>query len=372
MRPGAALAAAGVAALALVAAAGAVAAGRQRELELSPLATVENGAPRGLLAARAWLTATARPWRVLGPGGPPPSVGEVLLLVAPRARLSEQEAAQLVAHAEGGGLLVWAMGDAPQPALERRLGVTPGARASDVAAIDAAPIAPHPLFEGIVLRTGGATVDASAPAALAVAGRPERPAAIAVPLGAGEVIALAGPDVLENFRLADGENVALLSRLASLGPIVFDERHLLPPAAAPLPAPRRRLALALAQALLVAAVLLLALGRRLGAVRDLAVASTGRSIADYLRSLGDLYRRAGGERELAQEAWRALRLGLERSAGIPARAGIEEAAGRLERVRPAAASALRRAATGRDAGSLLEVTRAAAALESSLRGEGYK
>lgn len=372
MRSDVALVAAGCAALALVAAAGAVAAGRQRDLELSPVATVENGAPRGLLAARAWLAATGRPWRVLGPGDPAPSPGEVLLLVAPRAPLSERDAALLVAHAEGGGLLVWAMGEMPQPTLERRLGVTLGARASDVAAVDAPPLAPHPLFDGLVLRTGGATLSAAAPSALAVAGRPERPAAIALPLGAGEAVALAGPDVLENFRLGEGENVALLARLASLGRIVFDERHLLPPSATASPASRRTLALALAQALLVAAVLLLAIGRRLGAVRELAVAPRGRSVADYLGSLGDLYRRAGGERELAHEAWRALRLELERRSGIPARAGVEEAAARLELARPAAAAALRRAAAGRDAGSLLETTRAAAALESSLRREGGK
>lgn len=370
MRSGA-LVAAGCLALAVVAAASVVAARRQRELALSPLPTVANGAPRGLAAARAWLAATGRPHRVLLPGGPAPEGGEVLLLVAPDAPVSEAEATALLAHAERGGRLVWAMGARPQPALERALGVAPGPRGSDAHGVDAVPLAPHPLFDGITLRTGGAAVLPLAPAALAVAGSPDRVAAVAVQVGAGEAIVLGGPDALENRRLVEGDDDALLARLASLGPIVFDERHLAAEGATPGSTRRTPLLLA-GQALIAAAVLLLAVGRRLGAVRDLAPSGPAPSMRDYLLSLAALYRRAGAERALAEESWRALRRGLERRAAIPARAGVAQAAERLAAVRPAAATALRRAAEARDAGSLLAVARAADAVWSALDGAGGK
>jgi hypothetical protein len=191
---------------------------------------------------------------------------------------------------------------------------------------------------------------------------------VAVSIGAGEAIVLAAPDVLENARLGDGDHLALLSRLASLGPIAFDERHL--PAPATPSAPRRPLVPLLGQAVLAAAVLLLALGQRLGAVRVLVDGDGGPTTGDYLASLADLYRRAGAERELGEEAWRLLRRTLERRAGVPARLPDDVALSRLDASHPAAAAALRRAAAGRDAGSLLATTRASAEVEALLTRKG--
>lgn len=371
MRSGGALIVAGCTALAVVAAAGALASQRQREAELSPLPSTENGGPRGLAAARAWLEATGRPHRVLRGGDAGPAPGEVVLLVTPPAAVGEAEAAALAAHAERGGLLVWAVGRTSQPALERRLGVGRATAPGDLGEHVATALAPHPIFDGIALRTSGSTLLALAPTALPVAGEGEHTSAASLPLGTGEAVLLAGPDVLENFRLGEGENLALLSRLASLGPIVFDERHLAGVDAGASPTGRAAGLLA-AQVALAAVVLLLALGRRLGAVREQVLAGPARSARDYLESLASLYRLAGAERELAEESWLRLRRTLERRAGIPASTGVELAAERLALRRPEAAEALRRAAAGREAGSLFEVSRAAAALESSLSGRSRK
>lgn len=368
MRAGVGPIAAGLAALALVAAAGAIANQRQREAASSPIPTVENGGPRGFAAARAWLVATGRPHRVIRPGGAGPSPGEVALLLAPRAPLGEDAAAGLVLHAERGGTVVWAMGATAQPALEARLGVARAAPPGVRALHRSAPLAPHPLLAGLELLTRGGALRQARPDALSglpIAGDTERTVAMSVPRGAGEAIVLAGPDALENAGLGEGDHLALLSRLASLGPLAFDERFLAAPE--PVAGPSRlALALLLGQALVAAGVLLLALGRRLGAVRVDVAAAEVRTSGDYLASLADLYRRAGAERELTEEAWRLLRRTLESRAGIPASAPVDEAASRLEARRPGAGPALRRAAEGRAAGSLLATTRASSELDRLL------
>lgn len=372
MRREIALLAAAGGALALVAGAGAIASRRQQDAELSPLPTVENGGPRGLAAARGWLAATGRGHRVVRPGDPGPAPEEVVLLVAPPAPLGEAAAAELAGHAERGGRVVWAMGAIPQPALEARVGVTRGAPPASGPAHASSPLAPHPLFDGLRLLTRGGALRQAAPErprGLPVAGDAVRTTAMSVPVGAGEVIVLGGPDVLENAGLDAGDHLALLSRLSTLGPLAFDERFL---AAEPAPrsGPRRALAAALGQALLATAVLLLALGRRLGGVRAAAEPPESRTRLDYLASLADLYRRAGAERELAEEAWRHLRRTLDLRAGIPARLPDGEALARLGGTRPATAAALARAAAGRDAGSLLAVARASAEVERLLAREG--
>lgn len=364
MRAGTGLLAAGCAALAVVVAASAVATRQQQERELSPLPAVENGGPRGLAAARGWLEVTGRPHRVIRSGDLAPADREVLLLVAPPAPLDDASAAALLAHVERGGLLVWALGDRAQPALERQLGVAREGRSGSEAMHAAPSLAPHPLFDDVVLRTRGASLRATG-AAHPAAGAREQPFAVVVPIGRGEVIVLADPGPLENLGLGGGDNLTFLARLAALGPIAFDQRHLTPTDAGPLPS-RRTLAASVAQALLVAAALLLALGRRLGEIRVPLVAEGGRTGRDYLASLAGLYRRAGAERALADQTWHRLRKELERRAGIPYGLGVEEAAARLERGRPAAAAALRSASSARDAGSLLATARAAASVSAAI------
>jgi hypothetical protein len=359
-----------VAALAVVGAASAVAQRRAREAEDSPLPSAASTGARGLAAARAFLAETGRPpLRLEDPdaGAPPP--GATVLLAAPRAALSDDEGAALVAHAAAGATVVWMAGPVRQPALERRVGVRPvpgyGDRSSE-------PLAPHPLLDGLRLPAGGGVVEGGGPGALPVlgaAGALDRAVGVSVAVGRGEVLVLAGPEPLQNDGLADGDGLSLLVRLATRGRVVFDERWLRPREASRGPGAGRGLALAAAQALLAAAVLLAARGRRLGAIRPPPPEGGGRTARDYLASLAVLYRRAGAEDELARAAWARARRRLERTAGVAARLSAGAAHARLAPRSPAAAEALLRgeAAVRGGRGALGEALRAAHDLEAGLR-----
>jgi hypothetical protein len=335
------------------------------------LASASNPTARGLGAAAAWLEATGRAAVVLGPGDPPPRAGDVWLLVAPAAPLSQAEAQAFLAHAARGGLAVWALSARPQPALAALLGVS---RVQGRGERTVGGLPDHPILGGLALRAGGDGVTSSLARARAVTGPEAPPAAVAVSMGSGEVLLLAGPEPLDNAHLREADALSLWVRLAARGRVAFDERWLRPRAAgASLELP----ALVGAQALLAALLLLLALGRRHGAIRPPPGPGSRRTARDYLVSLAALSRRTGAEPELAAATWQRLRRTLEREAGVPARLPAEEAARRLEGRAPAAAAALRRgeAALRRGEadlrrGQLLEVTRAAADVEEALRGPG--
>lgn len=359
-----ALAGALVLAAAAVLAGGAAVPRRERSPAEARLPSAGNPAPRGLGAAAAWLAATGRSARVLDGAGPPPGPAEGWLLVAPAAPLPAAEAQAFLDHAARGGLAVWAMGATPQPSLERALGT---ARVAAAGERTTAGLPGASLLAGLALRVGGAGVTSSAPGARAATGPEEPPAAVSVPVGRGEVLVLASPDLLDNGHLAEGDTLSAWVRLAARGPLVFDERWLAPPAGG---AALRRPALAAAQALLAGLALLLALGRRHGAIRPPAPPAARLTARDYLASLAALSRRAGAERELAEASWRRLRRALEREGGVPARLPGEEAARRLVGRSTVAADALRRgeaALAGAGRGQLLAVTQAAADLEGALR-----
>ncbi len=334
----AALALAGL--LALGAAVASIAAGRARLPPESPLPSTELAGPRGAAALHDWLAATGRaPLRVAGPADLPP--GAVAVLATPTTPLSTSEVALLLDRIAAGELLVYAAG-APgaQPELERRLLLSrprPGGGSER-----AAPLAPHPLLSGLTLVTSGGSVASDLPGALPVAGGPGFAAVVSVPLGRGEVLLLAGPDLLENARIGEADHALFWARLSERGRLAFDEGHWSratpagPPAAG-------RLAPLLLQLLAAAALLLWALSRRLGAVRP-PPALAARTAADYLASLAALYRSARADPELAAAAWRAHRLRLQRQAGIAAALPDAEAARRLAALRPEAAPAFREAA----------------------------
>jgi len=361
---GAALAAA----LALVAAGSAVGQRREAERTLSPYPSAESTGARGLAAARAFLLARGHAAPRLSPGdGHAPPPGAVVLVAAPAAPLDGPAADALLAHAAAGGTVVWAAGAVPQPALAARLRATASPAPGRGGRL-AGPLEPHPLFDGLALPAGEGTVASALPGAREVCGARGRPSAVAVPLGRGEVILLAGPEPLENGRLAEADALSFLVRLAARGPVTFDERWLLPREAAAGPPPA--LALLAGQALLAAAVLVVARGRRLGAIRP-PPAARSRTTGDHLASLAALYRRAGGEGELAAAAWSAARRRLERRAGIPARLGDAQALALLRARAPSAAEPFERGAAARAAAPgaerLVAVVRAAADLDEALR-----
>jgi len=368
-------------AVALLAAAAMVNLGREREARQSALPTAASTGPRGLAALRTWLAESGHAPLLLEAAGEEPPPGAVILLAAPRAELSAAEADALLRRVERGGLLVWAVGPlASQPELERRLAVS-RRQASGRAGppgVAAFPLAPHPLLAGLELRTGGGNVESDLPAALPVAGdvraepgKAPWAAAVSLPRGDGEVLLLAGTDLLENRWLAEGDNLSFWVRVAARGRMAFDERWR-EPRQAPAPASLLGIALLAGQSLLAAAAFLWARGRRLGSIRPPPPTESGRTAADYLASLATLYRRAGAEPELCRQAWRRFRLDLERRAGIPAALDDEAAARRLERTRPAASLSFREAAAlAREAGSvgpraLFRLVRAVAAAEMAL------
>lgn len=353
-------------ALAIVAAGAAVGQRRQRESALSPLASADNTGPAGLAAARTFLVERGHPVRTLRARGDAPPEGAVVIVAAPGATLDEDEVSTLLLHAARGGTLVWAAGDASQPALERRLEARlapyPGTRT-------AVPLAPHPLVQGVVLPVNEGAVSSARSSALPIAGSRDTAAVVSIALGRGEVLLLSGPEPLVNERIAEGNALSLLTRLAARGPVVFDERWLVarggPPGAAP------PLAALLVQALLAGLAWVLARGRRLGAIRPAPARETGRTARDYLRSLAALYRRAGAEGELARSAWARARRELERTVGLPARLADAEAQARLALRAPHLGAAFARARASLAAppgpAALLELVRAAAELQSSGR-----
>jgi hypothetical protein len=337
---------------------------RERSAAEARLPSAANPSGRGLGAPLAWLAATGRDAAVLDRPGQAPGPGDTWLLLAPAAPVPARDVQAFLDHAAAGGLSVWALGRTAQPALEAALRATrlPGGGERTATGLPG-----HPLLGGLSLRVGGEGVASGAPGARAATGPEEPPAAVAVPVGRGEVLLLSGTEPLDNAHLPEADALTLWVRLASRGRVVFDERWLAPrPEAAPLGAA----ALAALQALVAALVLLLALGRRHGAVRPPPAPASRRTARDYLAALAALARRAGAEPSLAAASWRRLRLRVEREAGVPARLADEDAAQRLEGLAAPAAAALRRGAAALRAagpGQLLEVTRAAADVESALR-----
>lgn len=349
---------------------------RQRQAELSPYPSVENPGPRGLAALRTWLSETGRAPVVLADRGDVPPPGAALVLAAPRAEIEPADADALLDHVARGGLLVWAVDrEGAQPEMERRLQVhRPRALRRPPAGV-AVAIAPHPLFAGLSLRTGGATVASRAPAALAVSGLVDgaavHPTAVSLPWGRGEVLLLESAEPLQNSAIAEADDLELWARLAARRTVAFDERFLAPRAATAPPSTRAIAALA-AQGLAAALAFFWARGRRLGAVRPPPPPGSTRTAADYLASLSALYRRARAEPRLAEEAWRRLRGELWRRAGVPPALPDGEAARRLERTRAEAAARLRYAAALRAEAAkggparLLALVRAAAQVEAAL------
>jgi len=351
------------AALALVAATVLGQAGR-RGAEPSRLASAESTGPRGLAAARELLAARGWPVARRGPGDPPFAGAGTVVVAAPATPLPSAEVAALLEEAEEGATVVVALDRAAQPALLDALGL---ALAPSSEYRFAHGLAPHRLVGDLSLPGRAASLEVLRPGPLPVSGGPGWASAVSAPAGRGEVLVLSGPEPLENAHLLEGDAVSLVLRLGALGPVVFDERFL--QASSPPPPARRGLLLLGAQLLLGGLTLVLALGRRLGAIRPPPPAGMAQTARDYLSSLAVLYRRAGAEPELAAQAWAALRRRLERRAGIPARLADADAARRLAAGNREVALALARGAAalaGGGPGVLLRVTRAAAEAEALL------
>lgn len=273
----------------------------QRPGSDSPVPLTTNQGPRGLAVLAAWLAERGADVRTLDePLDALPADARTLVLAAPAlAELDEAEVGLLDRFVQGGGTLVYlAPRGAPQPALNRWLGVLGG------------PTAPLNELPGVtdvggstvqVSRAAGAltgvttlrisaerTVVLNAPDALEVA---EHGALWWRKLGAGQVWVGAGADLAENARLELADNARFWRQLPT--PIVFDELHHRARVSA-LPV---NVTVTVLQLLFLAALFVWANAVRLGPPRD-PLAPPGASTMDYVRAMASLTRNANVEAEL--------------------------------------------------------------------------
>jgi hypothetical protein len=327
---------------------------------------VAGTGPDGFAGLWQWAETTGRAPLRIGSDAEVPK-GAVWILAAPRARLGAADAGAFLDHARAGSLAVWALGPEPQPELEARLAFRRDPLHARLAAT-AGPLVPHPLFRGLALRSRCEPMESGVPGAVALAG--DRPCTIAlsVPVGSGEVLVLAGDDLLANRAIGSADHLALWARAAGRGVLAFDERWLAGRPPRGLPA---NLALLLAQAAFATLLFGWAVLPRLGAVRVPEALSSASGPAGYLRSLAALYRRARAEPQLVRAALESLRERLRQRAGIPRTLSDVEAVRALAARSPEASQAFAEAASaerGATAGTadLLRVTRAAFDVEAAL------
>jgi len=358
----------GIFALGLFAAATVVAHRRDSDRAAQRARGVAGTGPDGYAGLWRWAEATGRgPLRVEAGGAAPESA--VWILAAPDAALGPDEARALVDHVRSGGLAVWALGKEPEPELEAALRLERDPRRTrlpDELPSTAPLSSPHPLFRHLTLRSRCEPLTSEVAGAIEVAGTPDCTAALSVPLGRGEVLVLAGDDLLANRTLALADHLAFWARASGRGPLAFDERR----SGGPRGVLFGRLGLLLGQAALAAVLLTWAVLPRLVAVRP-PPEPPSEEAAGYLRSLAALYRSARAEPDLARSAYDSLRERLWRRTAIPKGVPASEAVRALTARSPEAAQALAEAAAavGRaQAGTadLLRLTRAAADLEAAL------
>lgn len=378
-----------VAVVATALTAGLIERGGQPPQDPRPLST--NGDARGLLAARRYLEGRGARVRATTTDTARAALHAGVVLVSgptERALRTEEIDALEAAARAGAVVLFFAPGgdpiEAAQPALARRWHLqTPRARGQLVTETppgrDRSQVvrawAADPLFAGgkrFLARVRRAIL---ARGFTPIAGSGPSPAVLRKDLGAGRIYLLASPTLIENHRIDLADNLYLLEGILALAhgrPILFDDEHHLPPVAASGSILRHPAFLGAAlQGLCALALLLLALGRRLGPIRPLPSEERWGSEV-YVEGLAALYRRAGIDDALRAAAYRDLRATLWRRAGVAAHLPEAEAGLRLARRTPLAASALQRVARvclqpGHD---LLEAVRAIADLEAALETRG--
>jgi hypothetical protein len=145
--------------------------------------------------------------------------------------------------------------------------------------------------------------------------------------GEGTVVLLAGGDLAENRRLALGDNLQLWVNLVDHKKVYFDEYH--HTAEEPARGLGAALGPLLVQLALCGGALALALGRRFGVARPLAIARR-RSQGEYVAQLARLYARSGADAELCAELYRSLRGRLFDRMAISTALDDVEVARRLE------------------------------------------
>jgi hypothetical protein len=297
----------------------------------SPVPSITNRGPRGAAVLAAWLEQTGH--RAIVHDAPLTDLAadtKVLVIAAPALEeLREEEVQSVKRFVEAGGTLVYLSSrNGAQPALHRWLDLHGG---------EVSPLVSSQSLEDV----GGSTVDSRFPGGLFTGVkslrlsadrmvRVDRKEAVPVtehgavwwlPEGRGEVWIAGGPDLIENARLELADNALFWSRLASRGPLTFDEYHH-HHGATQLPV---NLLTSGLQLLLLAALLFWARGTRMGPPRDEPL-TAHRSALEYVRAMAALTANAKVDDALVEGLRRDFRRRLEEELGIPQSWGWAEAA----------------------------------------------
>lgn len=334
----------------------AVRASETRKAE-SPIPSVQNADARGAKGLFTYLAESgAQPGVLDAPVKKLPADAAVLLAIAPTNRSIDKDEMVAIGDWVGDGhtfvygvprrvrtqyvetflSIRWVFGVRQAPLIDTD-GLDEGLKAflsksrerTDPTGTNAEPWLPHPLLAGVKhLRVAADDgLESMVSRARAIAGSADAPAVLVIPWGKGEFVLLAGSDLAENRRLALGDNLQFWANLASRGRVYFDEYHHLPSQES-----GRGLLAAVGptvlQLLLAAAMLALALGRRLGEARPLRVARR-RSQGEYVAQLAQLYEASRVEPELCADLLAALRRTLFDQMGISAKLDDPEVARRL-------------------------------------------
>ncbi|MGQ0505137.1 MAG: DUF4350 domain-containing protein [Myxococcaceae bacterium] len=296
----------------------------------SPYPSITNPGPRGLKALAEFLRETGH--TVLRSE----SHARTRVLAEPVGPLSERDAEELRSFVDQGGRFIFLAGDTRQPvlkewlSLDARKALSTGSLFEDAADPGSVSVTVRgvPGVQRLRMVTASivSTQDRSA---LEIAAVHDLPLGLFIRQGKGEIWIFPNASLAQNARLGADDNLALWERLASGGPIAFDERFFASPSSASLPLGLTAVG---AQLLLIALVFSLALGRRFGPARPEAQ-SRHRSALEYVRSLATLAQRSQLERALLGRA----RERLEKTAS-PDDEAIKALCQELERVEKAGAS----------------------------------
>jgi|CXWL01.1.fsa_nt_gi hypothetical protein len=191
-------------------------------------------------------------------------------------------------------------------------------------------------------------------------------------IGKGEVWVGSGADLAENKRLDLADNLTFWDRIASDGPLAFDESHLI----APEPSTSGRNVFAFGgQLLLVGLVWAYARGKRMAPARP-AQRDHHRSTYEYIASMAQLLRRARVENALLRELGLSTKRCLSEALGVTSALPLDELAREFELRTAEPASAVtaffefvEANREGADADTYLKASCQATALEAAALGK---
>lgn len=303
----------------------------------SPVASIDNPGPRGLKVLRRWLEAEGRTIEELPDDAHLPNSGTVVIAAPTGHAWSKAEVDGLRTFVENGGTLVYLVSrtDA-QPVLDEWLEVSKGPAPAPAVSVSTSledpggvtvplTFASGPLREVRALRVSNEpTVTLTNEAAVPIAARG---ALWWRRIGRGEAWVSAGADLAENRRLELNDNAALWAAWASQGPVMFDELHHRAWLGLKL---KGQWLMAVVQLLLVALVIVLARGRRLGPPRPTAP-EHHRSSLEYVEAMGALTREARVDGALGLELRAQLRRLAAEQLGLSSQVPLQSLALEVER-----------------------------------------